>query len=197
MVEQAADSGRGSDQVNLTINGKSISAPSSLSVIQALWHTGYPRVKSVGCLEGVCGSCRVMVRRADSREVTTDWVVRCLSKRGCRSIFCFSRRRPTTVISSKRSTAPGKYRENSTSSFPRRKSAGTAAAAPQPVQKVSVLNTVWNLPARDVLRRQAHCLLSVCCAISAKRHVLSRSLQIMSVSSPGGSLPISIFGRQT
>ncbi|MCB1789668.1 MAG: (2Fe-2S)-binding protein [Gammaproteobacteria bacterium] len=59
-------------RVNLTINGKPITAPASLSVIQALWHAGYPRVKSIGCLQGVCGSCRVMVRRADSHEVTME-----------------------------------------------------------------------------------------------------------------------------
>lgn len=58
--------------VNLKINGKDISSPPSSSVIQALWYAGYPRVKSVGCLEGVCGSCRVMIRRADSQEVTMD-----------------------------------------------------------------------------------------------------------------------------
>lgn len=72
MGDQVTDTGSSNQQLNLTINGKSISAPASLSVIQALWHAGYPRVKSVGCLEGVCGSCRVMVRRADSREVTTE-----------------------------------------------------------------------------------------------------------------------------
>lgn len=62
----------GDKLVNLHINGKPIAAPASLSVIQALWHSGYPRVKSIGCLQGVCGSCRVMVRRADSHEVTTE-----------------------------------------------------------------------------------------------------------------------------
>lgn len=56
--------------VRVTINGKEIRAPANLSTIQALWYAGYPRVKSVGCLEGVCGSCRIMVRRKDSPEVT-------------------------------------------------------------------------------------------------------------------------------
>ena len=56
--------------VTLTINGKEIQAPPSFSTIQALWHAGYPRVKSVGCLEGVCGSCRILVRRADSPQVS-------------------------------------------------------------------------------------------------------------------------------
>ena len=57
------------NQVSLTINAKQITAPDSLSVIQALWHAGYPQVKGVGCLDGVCGSCSVMVRRADSTEL--------------------------------------------------------------------------------------------------------------------------------
>ncbi len=55
--------------VRVTINGKEIRAPGNLSTIQALWFAGYPRVKGVGCLEGVCGSCRILVRRKDSPEV--------------------------------------------------------------------------------------------------------------------------------
>ncbi|MGB5834710.1 MAG: ferredoxin [Thiohalocapsa sp.] len=58
--------------ITLRINGKDISAPQSLSVIQALWYAGYPRVKGVGCMQGVCGSCRVFVRRADSNEIATE-----------------------------------------------------------------------------------------------------------------------------
>jgi len=57
------------EEVKLTINGKFIKAPGSMSVIQALWHNGYPRIKGVGCLDGVCGSCRVMVRRKNSSEL--------------------------------------------------------------------------------------------------------------------------------
>ncbi len=56
-------------EVSLTINGNKINAPKSLSVIQALWYAGYPRIKGVGCLDGVCGSCRVMVRRENSAEL--------------------------------------------------------------------------------------------------------------------------------
>jgi succinate dehydrogenase/fumarate reductase-like Fe-S protein len=64
MSEEAAE-----QIVNVTINGKQIQAPGTLSAIQALWHAGYPRVKSVGCLEGVCGSCRVLVRKGGTAEV--------------------------------------------------------------------------------------------------------------------------------
>lgn len=73
--------------VNVTINGKDISAPSSLSVIQALWYAGYPRVKSVGCLEGVCGSCRVLLRRANSQEVTTKLGCQVLVEEGMQVTF--------------------------------------------------------------------------------------------------------------
>ncbi|MCP4992555.1 MAG: ferredoxin [Gammaproteobacteria bacterium] len=75
--------------VNATINGKAIAAPESLSVIQALWYAGYPRVKSVGCLEGACGSCRVMVRRADSSEVTTELGCQVLMEEGMKVNFLF------------------------------------------------------------------------------------------------------------
>ena len=74
-------------EVKLTINGKAISAPPSLSVIQALWHAGYPRVKSVGCLEGVCGSCRVMVRRDGSPDVATELGCQLLIEEGMQVNF--------------------------------------------------------------------------------------------------------------
>lgn len=73
--------------VNLIINGKAINAPPHLSVIQALWHAGYPRIKSVGCLEGVCGSCRVLVRRAASAEVSTELACQLLVEEGMQVIF--------------------------------------------------------------------------------------------------------------
>ena len=73
--------------VNVIIDGKSITAPSSLSVIQALWHAGYPRVKSVGCLEGVCGSCRVMVRRAGQTQVDMALGCQTLVEEGMQVVF--------------------------------------------------------------------------------------------------------------
>jgi len=66
------DSTQVEDEVTLTINGNLITAPKSLSVIQALWHAGYPRIKGAGCLGGVCGSCRVMVRRNNSAELNME-----------------------------------------------------------------------------------------------------------------------------
>lgn len=75
------------NMVTATINGKSITAPRDLSVIQALWHSGYPRIKSVGCLEGVCGSCRVFVRRQDSHEITTELGCQVLIEEGMQVNF--------------------------------------------------------------------------------------------------------------
>ncbi|MBF0471805.1 MAG: ferredoxin [Gammaproteobacteria bacterium] len=57
--------------VSALINGHKVTAPNSMNIIQAYWHAGFPRVSGVGCLEGVCGSCRILVRRASSNEVTT------------------------------------------------------------------------------------------------------------------------------
>ena len=73
--------------INATINGKAISAPAYLSVIQALWHSGYPRIKSVGCLEGVCGSCRVLVRRQNSKTITTELGCQVLIEEGMQINF--------------------------------------------------------------------------------------------------------------
>lgn len=77
----------GTQQVNAIIEGKAICAPDNLSIIQSLWHAGYPRVKSVGCLEGVCGSCRVMVRRAGNDQVSMELGCQTLIEEGMQVIF--------------------------------------------------------------------------------------------------------------
>lgn len=80
-------SGEAPEVVNVVIDGKAIQAPPSLSVIQALWHAGYPRVKGVGCLEGVCGSCRVLVRRADADAVKVELGCQTLVEEGMHVMF--------------------------------------------------------------------------------------------------------------
>lgn len=58
--------------VRLTIEGRAIEAPAQSSILQAFVHAGETLVEGVGCMgQGVCGSCRVMVRRSDSQEVKT------------------------------------------------------------------------------------------------------------------------------
>lgn len=75
------------ERVNVVIDGKSIQASPSLSVIQALWNAGYPRVKGVGCLEGVCGSCRVMVRRGGEDKVRMELACQTLVEEGMQVLF--------------------------------------------------------------------------------------------------------------
>lgn len=46
----------------LTINGQRARAHEGMTVVEAAWQSGVPRVRGVGCLEGVCGSCRILLR---------------------------------------------------------------------------------------------------------------------------------------
>lgn len=59
--------------VRLNIEGRAIEAPAASSILQAYVHAGQTLVEGVGCMgQGVCGSCRVMVRRAGQKEVKTE-----------------------------------------------------------------------------------------------------------------------------
>lgn len=49
--------------VNLTINGVAVNAHEGMTVVEAAWQGGVPRVTGVGCMEGVCGSCRIILKR--------------------------------------------------------------------------------------------------------------------------------------
>ncbi len=75
------------EYVAVTINGQQISAGATLSVIEALWHTGNTRIKGVGCLEGVCGSCRILVRRANRSKVTMELACQTYVEKGMHVIF--------------------------------------------------------------------------------------------------------------
>jgi succinate dehydrogenase/fumarate reductase-like Fe-S protein len=55
--------------VALTINGMPVVAHAGMTVVEAAWHGGVPRVTGVGCMEGVCGSCRIMLRRGKDVSV--------------------------------------------------------------------------------------------------------------------------------
>jgi len=61
--ESHVNEGGQTPDVALTINGLAVNAHPGMSLVEAAWHGGVPQVTSVGCLEGVCGSCRVMMRR--------------------------------------------------------------------------------------------------------------------------------------
>lgn len=49
--------------VALRINGEEIDAREGMTLVEAAWKGGVPGVTGVGCLEGVCGSCRVLLRQ--------------------------------------------------------------------------------------------------------------------------------------
>ncbi|MBF0219716.1 MAG: 2Fe-2S iron-sulfur cluster binding domain-containing protein [Gammaproteobacteria bacterium] len=73
--------------VSAKINGHAVTAPDSMNIIQAYWHAGFPRISGVGCLEGVCGSCRVMVRRVDSGKVTAELACQTMIEEGMQVQF--------------------------------------------------------------------------------------------------------------
>jgi succinate dehydrogenase/fumarate reductase-like Fe-S protein len=83
--------------VQLTIDGTVFEALAEATVIQAYAGSETPLVKNVGCMgQGVCGSCRCMVRRAGSREVTTELACETLVEDGMQVSFIdyFTPRRP-------------------------------------------------------------------------------------------------------
>jgi succinate dehydrogenase/fumarate reductase-like Fe-S protein len=57
------------DTISLTINGIAVDAHAGMTLVEAAWHGGVPRVRGVGCLEGVCGSCRVLLRQGKEVSV--------------------------------------------------------------------------------------------------------------------------------
>lgn len=80
----ASDSGQEPD-VALTINGLAAKASPDMTLVEAAWHNGVPRITSVGCMEGVCGSCRVMLRRG--KEVTVGLACQTFAEEGIEVIF--------------------------------------------------------------------------------------------------------------
>src|SRR4051794_33996734 len=61
------------EMLRVIIEGEALEIPASSTIIQAYVFSGQPLLNNVGCMgQGVCGSCRCMVRRAGSREVKTE-----------------------------------------------------------------------------------------------------------------------------
>lgn len=59
------ESVRSGDAVDLVINGVAVRAEPHMTVVEAAWANNVPRASGVGCLEGVCGSCRILLRRGN------------------------------------------------------------------------------------------------------------------------------------
>ena len=75
-------------QVQLSIEGRAIEAPASSSLLQAYVLAGHTLVEGVGCMgQGVCGSCRVMVRRAGDDEVRTELACETVVEPGMQAAF--------------------------------------------------------------------------------------------------------------
>jgi ferredoxin len=72
-------------EVALKINGLAVNAPASMTIVEAAWHGGVPRVTGVGCLEGVCGSCRIMLRRG--KQVTVGLACQTFVEPGIEVVF--------------------------------------------------------------------------------------------------------------
>lgn len=81
--------------VNLTVDGRAVSAPANMSIIEAVWHAGYSQVEGIGCMAGVCGSCRIMVRRAQSSEVEMELACETLIEEGMQANYISFHERST------------------------------------------------------------------------------------------------------
>jgi succinate dehydrogenase/fumarate reductase-like Fe-S protein len=74
--------------VRLSIEGRDLEAPGTCSILQAFVHAGQTLVEGVGCYgQGVCGSCRVMVRRSGQPDVTTVLACETLVEEGMQVAF--------------------------------------------------------------------------------------------------------------
>jgi succinate dehydrogenase/fumarate reductase-like Fe-S protein len=74
--------------VCLSIEGRQLEAPANCSILQAFVHAGETLVEGVGCMgQGVCGSCRVMVRRSGEQEVKTELACETLIEEGMQVAF--------------------------------------------------------------------------------------------------------------
>ncbi|MBF0356848.1 MAG: 2Fe-2S iron-sulfur cluster binding domain-containing protein [Alphaproteobacteria bacterium] len=62
-MSTATHEGDNRTHISLTINGLAVDVTAGMTLVEAAWHAGVPGITGVGCLEGVCGSCRVMLRR--------------------------------------------------------------------------------------------------------------------------------------
>jgi succinate dehydrogenase/fumarate reductase-like Fe-S protein len=74
--------------VRLSIEGRQVEAPATCSILQAVLYAGETLVEGVGCMgQGVCGSCRVMVRRSGEQEVKTELACETLIEDGMQVAF--------------------------------------------------------------------------------------------------------------
>jgi succinate dehydrogenase/fumarate reductase-like Fe-S protein len=83
--------------VRVTMDGHAIEAPQGASLIQAWVAAGLPLTGNVGCMgQGVCGACRVLVRREGERIAATALACETRAEAGMQVAFVdhFPARRP-------------------------------------------------------------------------------------------------------
>ncbi|MFZ6764673.1 4Fe-4S dicluster domain-containing protein [Pseudoroseomonas sp. WGS1072] len=83
--------------VRLVFDGHAIEARPGLSLLQAWIGAGLPLTENVGCLgQGVCGACRVLVRRTGERIAGTALACEVVAEEGMQVAFIdhFPARRP-------------------------------------------------------------------------------------------------------
>lgn len=71
--------------VSLTINGVAVDARDGMTMVEAAWQAGIAGITSVGCMEGVCGSCRIMLRQG--KDVRVGLACQTFVKEGDEVIF--------------------------------------------------------------------------------------------------------------
>ena len=74
-------------RIRIGVDGREINVSPGLSIIEAMWHAGETLVEGVGCMQGVCGSCRIMVRRADSHDVKLELACETIVEPGMQVTF--------------------------------------------------------------------------------------------------------------
>ncbi|MBI1209200.1 MAG: 2Fe-2S iron-sulfur cluster binding domain-containing protein [Azospirillum sp.] len=74
--------------VRATVDGRAVEVPGGQSILQAYVAAGHTLVEGVGCMGlGVCGSCRVLVRRAGAAEVRAELACQSLIEDGMQVSF--------------------------------------------------------------------------------------------------------------
>lgn len=58
--------------IGLIVNGKAIMASEGCSILEAMMQSGEVLTHNIGCAgQGVCGSCRILTRQRDAKEITS------------------------------------------------------------------------------------------------------------------------------
>src|SRR4051812_43222481 len=125
--------------VQITVDGKAIHVTPANTVIQALALSGEPLLDNVGCMgQGVCGSCRCMVRRLGSREVNTQLACETLVEDGMQVSFIdYSTPRRPHVYQIEDVQDSWHVGAQLNGIFPKQSIAVTAAAATAPAPRTS------------------------------------------------------------